>query len=66
MRRHPPGGVTPEPPQHVLGYTDYSSFNVPNRWTPCLAESPEDLIERLIELPTIQKAVDNGELAVEN
>ena len=26
-----------EPDQHIAGYTDYTTFNVPNKWTPCAA-----------------------------
>lgn len=32
--------------QHIIGYTDYSSFNAPNKWTPCLADSAAHAFEK--------------------
>jgi hypothetical protein len=38
------------------GYTDYSSFNVPNKWTACTAPSDAAIIERLAEENATLKA----------
>ncbi len=42
-KRHCEDGVgPPEPDQHIVGMTDYSTFNVPCKWGPCTALSLEE------------------------
>lgn len=53
-RTYPKGGVASEPLQHILGYADYSTFNVPNKWGPCTAPSLPEFAE--------QMAAENAEL----
>ncbi len=33
--------------KHIFGWTDYSSFNVPNKWDTCAAPTRDQFIERL-------------------
>lgn len=43
-----PGEEYSEPPMHITGYTDYTTFNVPNTWLPCTAPTRDEYEAALI------------------
>lgn len=54
-------GVPLEPLQHVIGYTDFTAFNVPNKWKPCTAPSPEALItEQADQIRRLREALNEA------
>lgn len=64
-RRYVPGGAPLEPPQHIMSYTDYTSFNVPNKWSQCLAESAEVIVDRLsLDLAAAVRRAEAAEFTV--
>jgi hypothetical protein len=55
-----------EPPMHITGMTDYSTFNVPNKWVPCTAPSAETLVEQQdVRIKTLEAELARCEAALE-